>query len=54
MSDTYMKEAKRWPGSEWLKNRPARMEAFDDGTVAAVNGLYPVMKRVSPAPRSLC
>ncbi len=43
-----MKEAKRWPGSEWLKDHPRWMEPFYDGTVALLNVAYPVMKRISP------
>ena len=30
MSTISMKEAKRWPGSEWLKDHPRWMEALYD------------------------
>jgi len=45
---TVMKEARRQPGSEWLKDHPRWMEYFYDGTVAALGIAYPLMKRVSP------
>ncbi len=43
-----MKEAKRWPGSEWLKNHPRLLEIAYDGSKAALRALYPLMKRISP------
>jgi hypothetical protein len=45
---TTMKEARRWPGSEWLKNHPHTLEKVYDLTVAAVRKVYPAMKRASP------
>ena len=44
-----MKEARRWPGSEWLKNHPHALEKIYGLTVAAVRKVYPAMKRASPA-----
>lgn len=49
MSIIHLKEAKRWPGSEWLKDHPRWMEALYDGTKQVLGFLYPMMKRVSPA-----
>jgi hypothetical protein len=43
-----MKEAKRYPGSEWLKNHPAALERFYDFAQSAFKVVYPPMKRVSP------
>lgn len=48
MSKIYMQEARRCPGSEWMKDHPAGMEWFYDFTVAALGIFYPLMKRVSP------
>ena len=45
---TYMKEARRWPGSEWLKDHPAALEKVYDLTKWAARAAYPAMKRVSP------
>lgn len=45
---TYMKEARRWPGSEWMKDHPAALEKVYDLTKRAAAALYPAMKRVSP------
>ena len=44
-----MKEAKRWPGSEWLKNHPRLLEVAYDGSKATLRALYPLLKRISPA-----
>ena len=49
MNTVNMKEARRWPGSEWLKDHPRWMEALYDGTKWALQGIYPIIKRVSPA-----
>jgi hypothetical protein len=45
---SYLKEGRRWPGSEWLKDRPAMLEKVYDWTKAAAQAAYPLMKRVSP------
>lgn len=45
---TTLREARRWPGSDWLKDHPAPMERIYAFTVRLVRGLYPLMKRVSP------
>lgn len=45
---TNMREAKRWPGSEWLKDRPRWLEHTYAFTVKAVTAMYPAMKRVAP------
>ena len=45
---TYMKEARRWPGSEWLKDHPAALEKVYDLTKRMAAAVYPAMKRVSP------
>jgi len=46
---TPMKEAKRRPGSEWLKNHPRILELVYDGSKKVLQGMYPVMKRISPS-----
>jgi hypothetical protein len=43
-----MKEARRWPGSEWMKDHPAAMEKVYDLTKRVAEAVYPAMKRVSP------
>ena len=45
---TYMKEARRWPGSEWIKDHPAALEKVYAFTVSVVKSTYPLMKKVSP------
>ena len=44
-----MKEARRWPGSEWIKDHPAVLERVYDLTVRLFRRAWPLMKRVSPA-----
>lgn len=46
---THVKEAKRWPGSEWIKSHPALLERVYDWTKIAAQTAYPWMKRISPA-----
>ncbi len=48
----HMKEARRWPGSEWLKDHPRWMEFVYDATKFVLEPLYPGMKRISPRARS--
>lgn len=48
MTTTLMKEAKRWPGSEWIKNHPAVLERSYAWTKQGVKVLYPFLKRISP------
>lgn len=45
---THMPEARRWPGSEWLKDHPRVLEVVYAWTERALHLLYPGMKRVSP------
>lgn len=45
---TLMKEARRWPGSEWLKDHPRLLEAIYHGAKLVLGALYPHLKRVSP------
>ena len=44
-----MPEAKRWPGSEWLKNHPRILERVYDGSKRILQFLYPLMQRISPS-----
>ena len=44
-----MKEAKRMPGSEWLKDHPRFLERAYAITRKIVAKAYPLMKRVSPS-----
>ncbi len=44
----HMREARRWPGSEWLKDHPRWMEFVYDATKFVLEPLYPGMKRISP------
>ena len=43
-----MKEARRLPGSEWVKKHPAWLERVYDGSKAALKILYPLLNRISP------
>jgi hypothetical protein len=43
-----MREGKRWPGSEWLKDRPRWLEHTYAFAVKAVAAAFPTMKRVAP------
>jgi hypothetical protein len=45
----YMEEARRLPGSEWIKDHPRPLEAVYRLTKPVVARIYPLMKRVSPA-----
>ncbi len=45
---TSMKEARRWPGSEWIKNHPAALESIYDVTKRLFKAVYPALARVSP------
>lgn len=45
---SYLKEGKRAPGSEWLKERPHLLERLYEVTVKLFGALYPAAKRVSP------
>ncbi|MEZ4635308.1 MAG: methylenetetrahydrofolate reductase C-terminal domain-containing protein [Caldilineaceae bacterium] len=45
---TTMPEARRMPGSEWLKDRPKLLETLYAVTEAGVRRAYPLMKRLSP------
>ncbi len=41
-------EARRWPGSEWLKNRPHVLELAYQQTARLLQWSYPWLKRISP------
>jgi hypothetical protein len=41
-------EARRWPGSEWLKDHPRFLERLYLLTTRCLRYLYPLMKRISP------
>ena len=45
----YMEEARRLPGSEWIKNHPRPLETLYRVTKQVVERFYPLMNRVSPA-----
>lgn len=45
---TLLKEGRRWPGSEWLKDHPQALERTYRWTKQAVQTVYPLVKRVSP------
>ena len=45
---TQMREAHRWPGSEWLKDHSAWLERSYALTKRVVAAVYPLLKRVSP------
>jgi hypothetical protein len=44
-----MKEARRTPGSEWLKNHPAFLEVVYDFSKRVFEHVYPLMRRIGPA-----
>lgn len=44
----HMQEAKRWPGSEWLKDHPRLLEKLYDGAKITLQWLYPLAQRISP------
>ena len=48
MTQITLKEGRRWPGSEWLKNRPQALARLYEGAKVAFAAAYPVMRRVSP------
>ena len=43
-----MQEAKRWPGSEWLKDHPRLLEKVYDSAKVVLQWLYPGLQRISP------
>lgn len=43
-----MKESKRSPGSEWLKNHPRLLELAYDSSKVLLKRFYPLLKRVNP------
>jgi hypothetical protein len=45
---SHMLEARRMPGSEWLKNHPKLLEVIYLATEKGLKLVYPLMKRVSP------
>ena len=47
-SGSFLKEAKRAPGSEWLKNHPRFLERLYQLTGQTFRVVYPLMKRVAP------
>jgi hypothetical protein len=48
MIRTHMREARRMPGAEWLKNHPRWLERAYLASKRAVVKTYPWMKRISP------
>jgi hypothetical protein len=46
---TTLKEGRRWPGSEWIKDHPAVLEKVYDLSVGAFRSVYPAMKKVAPS-----
>jgi hypothetical protein len=44
----FMKEAKRWPGSEWLKDHPRTLEVSYYYFERALRAAYPALKRIGP------
>ncbi|MEZ4866721.1 MAG: methylenetetrahydrofolate reductase C-terminal domain-containing protein [Caldilineaceae bacterium] len=44
-----MKEARRWAGSEWLKDHPQRLERLYRSAMQTLRRLYPLLQRLSPA-----
>jgi hypothetical protein len=46
---THLKEARRWPGSEWLKDHPQALERIYVLTERVLRAIYPTLKRISPA-----
>jgi hypothetical protein len=45
---SYLREGRRWPGSEWLKDHPQVLERIYAFTERVVRAVYPTMKRISP------
>ncbi|MBE7551547.1 MAG: methylenetetrahydrofolate reductase C-terminal domain-containing protein [Anaerolineales bacterium] len=45
---TYLKEGRRRPGSEWLKNHPRFLEWFYDVSKQVIVTTYPWLKRINP------
>lgn len=45
---SYLKEARRAPGSEWLKNHPRLLERVYDLTKTIFYKVYPLGKRAAP------
>ena len=45
---TYLKEGRRAPGSEWLKNHPRFLEWFYDVSKQVIVKIYPWLKRINP------
>jgi hypothetical protein len=45
---TYLKEGRRAPGSEWLKNHPRFLEWFYDVSKQVIVKTYPLLKRINP------
>jgi hypothetical protein len=45
---THLKEAQRWPGSEWLKDHPQALEKIYALTERLVRLVYPLFRRLNP------
>src|SRR5262245_6833718 len=45
---TYLKEGRRAPGSEWLKNHPRFLERFYELSKEVIVATYPWLKRINP------
>ncbi|MFN8457973.1 MAG: methylenetetrahydrofolate reductase C-terminal domain-containing protein [Anaerolineae bacterium] len=44
----YLREGRRAPGSEWLKNHPRFLEWFYDTSKGLIVRVYPWLKRINP------
>ncbi|MGI6208614.1 MAG: methylenetetrahydrofolate reductase C-terminal domain-containing protein [Anaerolineae bacterium] len=42
------REARRWPGSEWIKNHPRVLASAYEFTRKAVDRVYPTLQRLNP------
>ncbi|RIK29240.1 MAG: hypothetical protein DCC55_38150 [Chloroflexi bacterium] len=49
MTNIRFPEARRWPGSEWLKDHPHALERIYFWAERLIRALYPGLKRASPA-----
>jgi hypothetical protein len=45
---THLPEARRWPGSEWLKDHPRALEQLYRLTERLLRVAYPLLRRFSP------
>jgi len=50
MTQSYLKEGKRAPGSEWIKNHPRFLEISYAASKRLFKLVYPLMNRIAPKP----